>query len=63
MIQTHFGLGAAHRQRKTLVILGAGATRGASYVVEKSAPLPPLDFDFRQQASRFEGCEAVGRLI
>jgi hypothetical protein len=53
MQRTHFGLGTARRQRKTLVILGAGATGGASFVVEKSAPLPPpLDLTWGRRLSQ-----------
>jgi hypothetical protein len=36
------------RDRKTLVILGAGATRGASFVDPESPVPPPLDQDFFQ---------------
>lgn len=36
------------KRRKTLVILGAGATRGASFVEPESAVPPPLDQDFFQ---------------
>lgn len=36
------------KSRKTLVILGAGATRGASFVEPESAVPPPLDQDFFQ---------------
>lgn len=40
-------------QRRTLVVLGAGATRGASYISNNSpSPLPPLDTDFFQQVAR-----------
>jgi SIR2-like domain len=34
------------KDRKTLVILGAGATRGASFVAPDAAVPPPLDQDF-----------------
>lgn len=40
--------------RKTLVILGAGATRGASFVNDLSGILPPLDRDFFQQLTRMD---------
>lgn len=36
------------KKRKTLVILGAGATRGASFVESEAAVPPPLDQDFFQ---------------
>jgi hypothetical protein len=36
------------KDRKTLVILGAGATRGASFVEPEAAVPPPLDQDFFQ---------------
>jgi len=36
------------KDRKTLVILGAGATRGASFVDPESPVPPPLDQDFFQ---------------
>ncbi len=36
------------KNRKTLVILGAGATRGASFVEADAAVPPPLDRDFFQ---------------
>ena len=38
--------------RKTVVILGAGATRGASFVNGAPGALPPLDSDFFTQAQR-----------
>lgn len=48
---SEFGLKG--RSRRTLVILGAGATRGASFVDDTSPePLPPLDLDFFQQIAR-----------
>ncbi len=40
--------GIGGRDRKTLVILGAGATRGASFVPSDAAVTPPLDADFFQ---------------
>ncbi len=43
--------------RKTLVILGAGASRGASYVTDQTLVLPPLDIDFFQQLSRMNHTE------
>jgi hypothetical protein len=36
------------KERKTLVLLGAGATRGASFVATDAAVAPPLDADFFQ---------------
>jgi hypothetical protein len=36
------------RERNTLVILGAGATRGASFVASDAHVAPPLDLDFFQ---------------
>lgn len=36
------------KDRKTLLILGAGATRGASFVKADAAVPPPLDLDFFQ---------------
>jgi hypothetical protein len=46
-----FGLSGG--KRKTLVVLGAGASRGASFVNDETQVLPPLDLDFFQQVSRF----------
>lgn len=40
--------GVGGKDRKTLVILGAGATRGASFVPSDAAVAPPLDADFFQ---------------
>jgi hypothetical protein len=48
-------------QRKTLVVLGAGATRGASFAEERRLP-PPLDLDFFQLLQMSEtGRTAEGR--
>lgn len=48
---SEFGLKGA--RRRTLVVLGAGATRGASFVDQSSpGPHPPLDLDFFQQVAR-----------
>jgi hypothetical protein len=48
---SEFGLEGT--SRRTLVVLGAGATRGASFVDQSSPkPHPPLDMDFFQQVSR-----------
>ena len=38
--------------RPAVVVLGAGATRGASHVGTTPGPLPPLDADFFTQAQR-----------
>jgi hypothetical protein len=38
--------------KPAVVVLGAGATRGASFVQELRGPLPPLDSDFFTQAQR-----------
>ncbi len=38
--------------RKTAVVLGAGATRGAAFVKAAKGALPPLDSDFFTQAQR-----------
>jgi hypothetical protein len=40
--------GIGGKDRKTLVVLGAGATRGGSFVAPDAAVLPPLDADFFQ---------------
>ena len=47
-----FGLHAA--KRKTLLVLGAGASRGSSFVTDPSNVLPPLDRDFFQQLARMD---------
>ena len=47
-------LGLDGGKRETLVILGAGASRGASFVARRTAVLPPLDLDFFQQLARPE---------
>lgn len=49
--------------RKTLVILGAGATRGASFVDDPSGVLPPLDRDFFQQLTRLDQTRESRRLL
>lgn len=41
----------------TVVVLGAGATRGSSFVPRTSQVLPPLDADFFTQAQRLPGGE------
>jgi hypothetical protein len=53
------GLGA----RKTLVVLGAGASRGASFVSDPTGVLPPLDRDFFQQLSRLPSSDESRRLL
>lgn len=57
----NFGLRGG--QRKTLIILGAGASRGASFVSRRTDVLPPLDLDFFQQLARLNDCAASARLI
>ena len=49
--------------RKTLFVLGAGASRGASFVDDKTLPLPPLDLDFFQQLARMPQTESGRRLL
>jgi hypothetical protein len=57
-LRTDFGLngyGDTGGRRKTLVVLGAGATRGAQFVTEGNGePLPPLDKDFFEQVSKMD---------
>lgn len=43
--------------RKTLILLGAGASRGASSVIDTTLPQPPLDLDFFQQVTRLRDCD------
>lgn len=43
--------------RKTLLLLGAGASRGASFVTDRTLVLPPLDLDFFQQLARMDYSE------
>lgn len=50
-------------KRKTLVVLGAGASRGASFVTGEIGVLPPLDVDFFQQLTRIPDCAAGARLM
>src|SRR5665647_2228593 len=50
-------------RRKTLVVLGAGASRGARFVTGHVGVLPALDADFFQQMSRLRESEAAGRLL
>jgi hypothetical protein len=57
----HFGFEGG--SRKTLVILGAGASRGASFIQGNVDVLPPLDLDFFQQISRLNGCVEAEKLI
>ena len=57
-------LGPWHGGRlKTLVILGAGASRGASFAAEKPGPLPPLDLDFFRQLQRLGSSGPVDQLL
>lgn len=57
-------LAAWHGGRlKTLVILGAGASRGASFAAEKRGPLPPLDLDFFRQLQRLGSSDPVDQLL
>ena len=55
--------GLAGGKRKTLVVLGAGASRGASYANDPTTVLPPLDLDFFQQLSRMEATPESTRLL
>jgi hypothetical protein len=56
-----FGIGGG--TRKTLVILGAGASRGASFVEDEVGVVPPLDLDFFQQVARLEETDESKRLL
>ena len=56
-----FGLNGG--SRKTLVVLGAGASRGASFVNDPTEVLPPLDLDFFQQLSRMSSSAEANRLL
>src|SRR4051794_26024245 len=47
------GVGVSRAVRAT-VILGAGASRGASFTGSRRQVLPPLDADFFQQAQRLD---------
>jgi len=58
---SHFG--GKSRTRQAAVILGAGATRGASFVDASSTILPPLDADFFQQVSRLDQDGTARRLL
>lgn len=55
--------GLQHARRKTLLVLGAGASRGASFVKKEVGVLPALDVDFFQQISRLRDSEAASRLL
>jgi len=55
--------GVSGGRRKTLVILGAGASRGARFVTDLTKPLPPLDLDFFQQLARMAECTESRRLL
>ena len=48
---------------KTLILLGAGASRGASFATDESKPLPPLDLDFFQQLARLDSTDESRRLL
>jgi hypothetical protein len=48
--------------RETVIVLGAGATRGAMFVQEERPPCPPMDADFFQQLQFAGGEECVKRL-
>lgn len=56
-----FGLSGG--RRKTLVLLGAGASRGASFVSDLTQPLPPLDLDFFQQLARMDASAEGASLL
>ncbi len=56
-------LGLAGGSRRTTVILGAGASRGASFVTGRVGVLPPLDLDFFQQVARLKTCDEGTRLL
>lgn len=56
-------LGLNGGPRKTLVILGAGASRGASFITTRTGVLPPLDLDFFQQVARLNDCHAAEQLL
>lgn len=49
--------------RKTLIVLGAGASRGASFVQDETLPLPPLDRDFFQQLARMPDSSDTRHLL
>lgn len=49
--------------RKTLVVLGAGASRGASFVDPAQGARPPLDFDFFSELQRLHQSADVGELL
>lgn len=55
--------GVSGGARKTLIVLGAGASRGASFVRDETEPLPPLDLDFFQQLARMDGGDEGRRLL
>lgn len=56
-------LGLAGGFRRTTVILGAGASRGASFIKGRVGVLPPLDLDFFQQVARLNACDESNRLL
>ncbi|EQD72009.1 hypothetical protein B1B_04136, partial [mine drainage metagenome] len=57
----YFGLSG--NLRKTTVILGAGASRGAEFVKSQVGILPPLDLDFFQQVARLNNCREADSLL
>lgn len=57
----HFGLKGV--RRKALVVLGAGASRGAEFVQRMTGALPPLDADFFQQLSRLRESKPSAQLL
>ena len=61
MLLSDFGIDGG--LRKTLFVLGAGASRGASFVTDQTKVLPPLDMDFFQQLSRMPSSAASDRLL
>jgi hypothetical protein len=56
-------LGVPGGRKKGLVVLGAGATRGASFAGDQAKVLPPLDADFFQQLSRMPPDNNTRRLL
>jgi hypothetical protein len=50
-------------KNKTLIILGAGASRGASFVKDITKVLPPLDIDFFQHIARMTPNKTTKDLI
>ncbi len=56
-------LGVSGGRRKALIVLGAGASRGASFAADPTSVLPPLDADFFQQLSRMRQTDESRRLL